>query len=211
MPNFYRKFVFLIVLSIGTTQLANAHGGVAFEEDMCVINIGFLKAHFTIYQPQQHGSDEFCEEIPSIGDTVFVMEYQHDFLKEMPVDFRIIRDTQDFGIYARWEDVQTLPDLDAVTAFYQEPTIREDGAFTVNYAFDEAATYIGIVTAQHPEDDRVYNAVFYFQVGGPDYGTLPWFIALALFLQGVYWASNGGLKSWRERKEARQNPPTTQV
>jgi len=132
------------------------------------------------------------------------MEYQHDFLKEMPVDFRIIRDTEDFGIYARWEDVATIADLDAVTAFYQAAVIRPEGAFTVNYTFDEAATYIGIVTAKHPADDRVYNAVFYFQVGGPDWGTIPWFFALALCLQGTYWVSSGGFKRWQERRQVRQ-------
>lgn len=211
MANHYRQLALVIALSLGLAQLANAHGGVAFEEDLCVINIDFLKAHFTIYQPQLHGSEEFCEEIPSVGQTVFVMEYQHEFLKEMPVDFRIIRDTQDFGIYARWEDVRGIADLDAVTAFYQAPVIRPDGAFTVDYAFEEAATYIGIVTAQHPEDDRIYNAVFYFQVGGPDYGTLPLFLVLALCLQGAYWFGNGGLKRWQERRKARLNTPTTRV
>lgn len=211
MANLYRQLVLCLALSLGLAQEGNAHGGVAFEEDLCVINIDFLKAHFTIYQPELHGSDEFCEEIPSVGNTVFVMEYQHEFLKEMPVDFRIIRDTQDFGIYARWEDVQGIADIEAVTAFYQPPVIRPDGAFTVDYAFDEAATYIGVVTAQHPADSRVYNAVFYFQVGGPDYGTLPWFLALALCLQGVYWVSNGGLKRWQERKKDRQNTPITKV
>jgi hypothetical protein len=197
-----------LMLSLVTTPKAHAHGGVAYEEDLCVINIGFLKAHFTIYQPELHGSEEFCEEIPSVGETVFVMEYQHDFLKEMPVDFRIIRDTQDFGIYARWEDVQSIADLEAVTAFYQAPVVRADGAFTVNYAFDEAETYIGIVTAKHPTDDRVYNAVFYFQVGGPDYGTLPWFVVLALFLQGMYWYTSGGYKRWRARHNSEQAETT---
>lgn len=202
MANLYRQLVLCLALLLGFVQLANAHGGVAYEEDLCVINIGFLKAHFTIYQPERYGSEEFCEEIPSIGETMFVMEYQHDFLKEMPVDFRIIHDTQGFGIYARWEDVQGIADIEEVTAFYQAPVIRPDGAFTVDYAFDEAATYIGIVTAQHPDDERVYNAVFYFQVGGPDYGTLPWFFALAIALQGLYWVSNGGLKRWREHNKS---------
>ncbi|MDP1930077.1 MAG: hypothetical protein Q8L60_01310 [Gammaproteobacteria bacterium] len=174
-----------------------AHGGVAYEDDRCIINIGFLTAHFTIYQPAQRGNKEFCEDIPEVSDTVFVMEYLHNFLREMPLDFRIIRDEEDFGIYARWEDVQTIEDLDAVTVFYQPPVIRAEGQFTVNHRFDAKDTYIGIVTAQHPDDDRVYHAVFYFQVGGPDYGTLPWFFALAVLLQGIYWVSSGGYSRWR--------------
>lgn len=187
-------------LLLGLPSHVYAHGGVAYEEDLCVINIDFLKAHFTIYQPQSRGNEEFCEDIPSVSEAVFVMEYQHDFLKEMPVDFRIIRDEQDFGIYARWEDVQGISDLDAVTAFYQAPAVRPQGSFTTEYTFTESGTYIGIVTAQHPDDERVYKAVFYFQVGGPDYGSLPWFLALAIALQGAYWFSNGGLDRWRAKQ-----------
>jgi len=187
--------VILFYLALPSSALA--HGGVAFEDDRCIINIGFLTAHFTIYQPRSSGSEEFCEDIPALGETVFVMEYLHDFLQQMPVDFRIIRDEQDFGIYARWEDIQTITDLDAVTAFYQPPQIRAESELRVDYAFEEKGTYIGIVTAQHPDDGRVYNAVFYFQVGGPDFGTLPWFVGLLLVLQGGYWISSGGYARWR--------------
>lgn len=194
-----RRAWFIILLLSILPLKAMAHGGVAFEDDRCVINIGFLTAHFTIYQPHSSGSEEFCEDIPAVSDTVFVMEYLHDFLREMPLDFRIIRDEHDFGIYARWEDVQTIGDLDAVTAFYQPPQIRSSGDLSVEYTFEEKGTYIGIVTAEHPDDGRVYNAVFYFQVGGPDFGTLPWFVALLLVLQGGYWVGSGGYARWRTR------------
>ncbi len=190
----------LLLLQFPAATSVLAHGGVAYEEDLCVINIGFLKAHFTIYQPQVSGSEEFCEEIPAVNDTVFVMEYQHEFLRQMPVDFRIITDDQNFGIYARWEDVQTIPDLDAVTVFYQPPQIRDAGEFTANYHFAEKGTYIGIVTAQHPDDDRLYNAVFYFQVGGPDRGSWPLFLLIAVLLQGGYWFGTGGYGRWQQRR-----------
>ena len=72
------------------------------EDDICVINIGLLKAHFTSYQPQINGSQEFCENIPEVASSVFVIDYLHDFLKEMQVDFRIIRDVNNFGIFASW-------------------------------------------------------------------------------------------------------------
>ncbi len=196
-----RKVMLCFTLCLLLPGVGYGHGGVAYEEDLCVINIDFLQAHFTIYQPEVSGNEEFCEEIPSVSDTVFVMEYQHEFLKQMPVDFRIIEDAQDFGIYARWEDVQTIPDIEAVTVFYQPPVVREQGAFTTEYEFTEGGTYIGIVTAAHPDNGRVYNAVFYFQVGGPDYGTLPWFFALAILLQCLYWLSNGGLKKLKRQKE----------
>ena len=205
MAAIHQRLLVCMSLCMCLPVLVYGHGGVAYEEDLCVINIDFLQAHFTIYQPEVRGNEEFCEEIPEVSETIFVMEYQHDFLKQMPVDFRIIRDEQDFGIYARWEDVQTIADIEAVTAFYQAPVIRSEGAFTTDYTFTEPGTYIGIVTAKHPDNDRVYNAVFYFQVGGPDYGTLPWFFALAIILQFLYWLSNGGLTKLRSARINKNN------
>ena len=181
-------------------QTALSHGGVAFEDDLCVINIGFLQAHFTVFQPETRGTDEFCEDIPDVTRSVFVMEYLHKLLPRMPIDFRIIRDINDLGRFARWEDVQAIEDIDAVTVYYERPRIESGGYYRASYDFEEKGTYIGIVTAEHPDNGNVYNAVFYFRVGGIDFGTFPLFILLAFVLQGAYWALNGGLARWKERR-----------
>ncbi len=181
----------LALCALGTA--ASAHGGVLIEEDVCIINIGFLQAHFTGYQPKSRGSKEFCEDIPDVAESVFVLDYLHDFLKDMPVDFRIIKDVQNFGIYAKWKDIQNLEDIDADTVFYQPPTKYANGVLTVDYVFDKAGAYIGIVTARHPTEDKVYNAVFPFEVGGSSYGYLPLFAALIVGLQLIYWLSTGKL------------------
>lgn len=193
----------LLVAAImfGTGSRALAHGGVAFEDDLCVIRIDFLTAHFTVYQPQTRGSKEFCEDLPDASDTIFIMEYLHDFLREMPVDFRIIRDVTGIGRFAKWSDVEAIADLEAVTVFYQPPQVRSNGELRAAHSFDEKGTYIGIVTALHPNDGRQYNAVFHFQAGGPNYGTVPLFVGILLLLQAAYWLSNGGWKRMR-RKEA---------
>ena len=74
---------------------AVAHGGVGMEGDKCIINIGFLKAHFSGYQLSNKSSVEFCEDAPQVAHSIFVVEYLHDFLKEMQVDFRIVKDIND--------------------------------------------------------------------------------------------------------------------
>jgi hypothetical protein len=182
-------------------QSVNAHGGVVLEEDRCIINIGFLTAHFTVYQPVSRANEEFCEDIPDVTNSVFVMEYLHDFLREMPVDFRIIRDVNDVGEFARWEDVQAIDNLEAATVYYRSPAIQADGNYTAEYAFEERGTYIGVVTARHPDGEREYNAVFFFQVGGPDLGTIPLFLGLLVLLQLGYWWSSGGWKKLRGKTE----------
>ncbi|MCZ6617521.1 MAG: hypothetical protein O7E57_05270 [Gammaproteobacteria bacterium] len=170
---------------------ASAHGGVVFEEDVCVLEIGFLQAHFTGYQPQSRGSEEFCEDLPDLGDSVFVIDYLHEFLKEMPVDFRIVTDSQNLGMYAKWEDIVNLDDIEGDTVFYQPPTRWRDGVLNVSHDFTISGGYIGIVTAQHPTEDKLYNAVFFFHVGATDYGYFPLFLGFAIFAQLVYWFNKG--------------------
>ena len=179
----------LVVLMTGC-QAVIAHGGVGMEDDVCVIKIGFLKAHFTVYQPKTYGSQEFCEDIPEVANSVFVIDYLHDFLKEMQVDFRIINDVNDFGVFANWDDVTGLKNIEQDTVFYLPSVKRSDGGLTVNYDFQQAGGYIGIVTAVHPDKEKTYHAVFYFQVGGTDYGYLPLFIVLLILAQALYWFIN---------------------
>ena len=169
-------------------MVAYGHGGVSLlDDEICVIKIGFLNAHFTGFQPGDSGTEEFCEDIPKVSESVFVIDYLHDYLKEMRVDFRIIKDVRNFGFFANWDDVQSLGDsLADATVFYQRPQVQRSGVYTVNYRFEEPGMYIGIVTAKHVNDDKFYHAVFPFQVGGRDWGLIPLFIVLIVLTQLAY-------------------------
>jgi hypothetical protein len=177
-----------------------AHGGVVFDEDLCVIEIGLFKAHFTIYQPESRASEEFCEDVPDVSNSVFVMDYMHDSLREVPVDFRIIKDVQNRTLYADWDHIQSIPDLDAVTVYYHPPETRENASFTAEYSFEEKGWYTGIVTTRHPTLDKKYQAVFGFHVGGQGIGYWPWFLLLIALAQAGFWVMNGGLGRWRSRR-----------
>ncbi len=198
---FFRAFApwHVLWLLLMSSQ-AHSHGGVAFEDDLCVINIDFMQAHFTVFQPDTRETEEFCEDIPDVTRSVFVMEYLHDLLTDMSIDFRIVRDVNNLGRFADWDDIQAIEDLEAVTVFYEQPRIEESGFYSTSYDFTEKGTYIGVVTAELPEEDRYYNAVFYFRVGGRDWGTIPLFIALAFILQLGYWVSTGGYQRWQENQ-----------
>ena len=189
---------FLMVTLFSSQALG--HGGVAFQEDQCVITVDFMQAHFTVFQPETRESEEFCEDIPDVTQSIFVMEYLHESLREMDVDFRIIRDVTNIGRFADWSDVQDIPDIEAVTVYYQDASIEDSGYYRASYEFEEGGTYIGIVTAQLPSEEARHNAVFYFQVGGPDWGTIPFFILLLLLCQGCYWYYNEGYERYRARR-----------
>ena len=180
---------------------ALGHGGVAFQEDQCVITVDFMQAHFTVFQPETRESEEFCEDIPDVTQSIFVMEYLHESLREMDVDFRIIRDVNNIGRFAGWNDVQAISDIESATVYYQNASVEDSGYYRASYEFEEGGTYIGIVTARLPSEEVRHNAVFYFQVGGPDWGTIPFFILLLLLCQGCYWYYNGGYERYRERRE----------
>ena len=169
--------VSMFVLPVGSSQ---AGGGLVLEGDVCIIRIDFYSAHFTAYQPNTSGNTQFCKELPDTGETIFVLDYLHQSLKEVPVEFRIIRDVTGLGRYVKLEQVEAIEDIEQQTVFHQPPVIRPDASFKIEHDFKEKGAYIGIVSAGHPTNDRIYTAVFPFEVGVSNYGyLLPLMLLLA--------------------------------
>lgn len=185
----------LVVLCLAPL-VAQSHGGVVEEEDLCVIKVNYLRGHFKIYQPLTRGHKEYCEDLPDATESVFVMEYLHDSLAAAAVDFRIIRDVTGKGRFARWEDVQAIDDLEAATVFYRPPAVDPD-VLTVIHDFEEEGDFIGVVTASVAGDEQVYRAVFPFEVGYTGFGYWPFIILLLLALQLQWLFMSGRLKRWR--------------
>ena len=183
----YRSFsqpltLLLLCACLAGAPDAAAHGSVTADKDLCVINIGFYRAHFTIYQPRSRDREEFCEDLPDVGETVFVMDYLHRNLREVPVDFRIVRDRENLGRFARYEDIEKI-DLERDTVFYQPPVTEPNAVFSVLHHFAEPGDYIGVVTAAHPtQRGKIYNAVFPFEVGGTSWLTIVLGVLGALIL-----------------------------
>ena len=160
---------------------ALAGGGLVLKDDVCIIQIDFYSAHFTAYQPNTSGNTQFCRDLPDTGETIFVLDYLHQSLQEVPVDFRIIRDVTGLGRFVKLKHVEAIEDIEQHTVFYQSPTIRQDASLKIEYDFAEEGAYIGIVTAGHPSNDTIYTAVFPFEVGGSNFSYLvPLFVLLAV-------------------------------
>lgn len=173
---------------------ALAHGGVVGEDDICVINIGYLKAHFKIYVPQETGHDDYCEDIPVRGESVFIMEYQHESLNDSLIDFRIIRNVTGKGTFARLGDVQAIDDLDAVTVRYEAPAVVP-AVYMLLHEFEQDGDYIGIVSAASDDRDTHYTAVFPFAVGYTGIGVWPWILGALVVLQLQFWFMSRRRKS----------------
>jgi hypothetical protein len=189
----------VLLLSLLAGPGASAHGGVVEEEDLCIIKVNYLRGHFKVFQPREDGHDEYCEDLPNATESVFVMEYLHDELGRVPIEFRIIRDVTGKGRFARWEDVQEIDDLDAVTVFAKGPIIEPD-VFTAVVDFDEEGDYIGMVTAGDAEGGKIYRAVFPFEVGFTGFGYWPYIIGLLVLMQLQYLLMGGRYARWRNRR-----------
>ena len=98
------------------------------------------------------------------------------------MEFRIIRDVTGLGRYVKLEQVEAIEDIEQQTVFHQPPVIRPDASFKIEHDFKEKGAYIGIVSAGHPTNDRIYTAVFPFEVGVSNYGYL---FPLMLLLAGL--------------------------
>ena len=186
----------VVIFGVGASQRAEAHGGVVADGDICIIGISYLQAHFKIYQPLIDGHEEYCEDLPNATESVFVMEYMHDELARVLIEFRIIHDVTGKGRFANWQDVEEINDLDAVTVFYQAPVIEPD-VFTVIHDFNEDGDYIGIVKAIPESGNREYVAVFPFEVGYTGLAYWPFFIAAVFLIQLLYLWMSGRLSRWR--------------
>ena len=189
----------LVAALLATPQLGQAHGGVVAEEDVCLLRMGFLQAHFTLYLPDSRGAEEFCEEVPDVGPTLFVIEYLHEMMKEMPLSFRVITDEQGFGIFANWDDVQSIGNLEAQTVLHRPLVAEPTGVVALRHEFAEAGGYIGIVEAENLANGKTYNSVFYFEVGNAGYGVIPLFVGLIAAAQIGFWLSTGTLQRFLRR------------
>ena len=176
----------LVIVLLRCAGRAAAGGGMILSNDVCIVTIGFYTTHFTGYQPQTSNNTEFCGVFPEVGETIMVLDYLHKSLREVPVDFRIIRDVVGKGDFVQYEDVEMIGNLDAVTVFYQPPIIKSNATMNVTHVFEEEGSYIGIITAGHPTNDNIYTAVFPFTIGIRKF---PWAIVslmIAIVIGGLF-------------------------
>lgn len=193
----------LTLLLVLVSPGLQAHGSVTADADLCIIRIGFYTAHFKIYQPVRNGHREFCEDLPARGETLFVMEYLHQTLSEVPLEFRILRNPTNLGRFTRLEDLPTDPAVLAELTEVQHSVDRAPDVLTLRHDFTEAGDYVGLVMARDPNSSERYLAVFPFEVAGSVLGWAPLGLLAALLLaQACFWWSRGRLPFARKLQQA---------
>ena len=153
------------ILLLCMAPAALAGGGLVLQNDTCILQIDFYSAHFTAYQPASSGNQQFCRELPAAGETLFVLDYLHQTLKEVPVSVRVVRDYTGQGRFVKLKHLGDDETIERNTVFYQPPVVRPNASLTVEFDLPEKGDYVGIVTAGHPSNGQTYITVFPFQVG----------------------------------------------
>lgn len=147
---------------------ASAHGGVSMEDDICLMKLGPHLSHFTAYMPERRGTQEFCEDLPDVGNVIMVMDFFSDELRPMQTDFRIIRDVKEIGRSATLADLGTSEEIEKATVYYKPAAAHIHGTLSASYRFEQKGLFVGIVTATGPDGVR-HVSVFPFAVGQKSY------------------------------------------
>jgi len=156
-----------LVSALGSS--AFAHGAMQRQRNACLLQVGPDFMYFSGYQPAA-SRNRFCEDIPTTGDTIFVLDYAQDEMRDMSTDFRIIRDVGENEEQER---------LDAVTVAYLPPKIYPAGTLNFEHVFKEAGEFVGIVTMDGPHGEH-WVSRFPFTVGGrPLSARMPYFLIAA--------------------------------
>ena len=157
----------LAVLISGASGQVGAHGGVSIEDDICLLQLGAYRMHFTGYQPAQSGAQEFCEDIPSLGTAIIVLDAVDDELRDIPIELTLLRDVNKMGNNATFDDLGGAAAISAASVARLAAAAHPSGSLTLQYQFSQAGRYIGLVRAQPAVGDEVI-ALFPFAVGAGD-------------------------------------------
>jgi hypothetical protein len=164
------------LVSLASLSNVLARGDIAYDHDACVLKIGPDFMYFSGYQPAS-SKKKFCEDAPSTGETLFILDYAQTEMREMKADFRILREQP------RADDPASL---EAVTEAYLPPKVYPNGTMSFEHTFKTAGNYIGVVTLAGAHGEQ-WTSQFPFSVGKPFTSQAPYYLiaaaaALALLL-----------------------------
>ena len=101
---------------VGATNLW-AHGGVAIQIDTCRIPVGDQWVHFTAYTPQQSADTEYCNDVPYMGYTNLVFDYEGRVLTKLSVEFIITKEPEGKEIYKQDPKIHGTRTVNAIIDF----------------------------------------------------------------------------------------------
>ncbi|MFM8443071.1 MAG: hypothetical protein ACKN9W_06970 [Methylococcus sp.] len=134
----------LFLVAAGVTRADGGGGPGGGSSGACRVSLGNYLVTFTAYQPQLTGTAPYCSEIPELGKSAIVFDFETKALRNLTVGFEI---TKEPG---------------ATRVFYQPPVVHATGTFTRDVNFTEAGDYTARMTLI--QEGQTYNAQVPFSV-----------------------------------------------
>jgi hypothetical protein len=176
-----RLLLALCIMSFLLASHALASEGVTRTRDRCYIRIGPYLMSYNAYQAEARSNGSFCVDLPAMGRTLIILDVEqqsggmglpsdyYNELRDMAVDFRIIRDVEQSA-----DEAPVEPETEA----YLPPRKYPTGTLRLEHTFTKLGNYIGLVTARD-DHGRVFEARFPFVVG-PRFNPVPYAIGGAV-------------------------------
>ncbi|MGH8476087.1 MAG: hypothetical protein ACRERV_18500 [Methylococcales bacterium] len=158
-PKYLKRWLSVVLTMVAWSMAVNtawAHGGVAIEIDTCRIPVSGHWVHFTAYTPMTTADTEFCGEIPDVGMTSIVFDYESKALRKMTVEFEITKEPEGTRI------------------FHQDPTTLKTGTFLipVDFTGHGAGNYLAHVTLINEGTKVDAHSAFKVGTGGGAIGSI---------------------------------------
>ncbi|GLI92184.1 hypothetical protein [Methylocystis echinoides] len=160
----------LTALAAFAAAPAEAHGRLGAAEGRCRLYIGPDIMNFTGYLPEA-SKNEFCEDIPSTGPMIMVLDAEQQELRDMKIEIRIVKDVGGLD--------KEGADLEAATVAYQPPKVYPTGTVNFEHNFKEGGYFVGIVTVTGDHGEQ-WVSRFPFSVDRSFMRDLPVYLTLAL-------------------------------
>jgi len=157
------RMIIVIALLSMSSQLW-AHGGVVSMGNTCRLLVGPFTINFSGYQPQKNRSEQFCDDLPVVGESIIVLDFVDRKLREMTVNFRVIK--ADGPPLGTEEDGKVNEAELAEVPFFEIPAKHyPNGIMTINQHFTKKGHFVGYVIVE--DGDEKFISRFPFSVGYP--------------------------------------------
>jgi hypothetical protein len=171
------KGIYVLSLMLMST-LAWGHGGVSNEGNECKLTVGPYLMNFSGYQPLDDVSEQFCDDMPSIGKSIIVLDFVDNKLRDMDVNFRVLK--SDVAALGNEKDGIVNEAELAQTPFFEIPAKHyPSGTMTITQDFKEKGHFVGYVIVEG--ENEKFISRFPFSVGYPT-GIMPSSLQILLIL-----------------------------
>lgn len=114
------------------TSAVSAHGRVSMEDDICMRQIGENIIHLSAYQPEFDVEGHYCTDIPTVGETLLVVDLVDPSLRDMPIGLKVFKGNNE-------TDGEIITNL--------SPKYYADGVISTYSALNETGVYSITITA----------------------------------------------------------------